>query len=204
MPPQQASLLGVAKWANLPIVCGRYTPKGQYHSPGGSPRLLVGKPSTRAWWLRSESQMLLLHMEVSRCSHKARFSTLRRVSRNHRRGGKVRSGASTADRPVFFKDIPEAGFIYGLPIVMNYAVMYEYAVDRNSGQFKAPFNQIKNEPSVFTYKDTAIPTPGKTLNFKDLSVEDKLEIGLGMTPSGRWRQPRQPFDHLLSRSTAGE
>ena len=28
---------------------------------------------------------------------------------------------------------------------MNYAVMYEYAVDRNSGQFKAPFNQIKNE-----------------------------------------------------------
>ena len=37
--------------------------------------------------------------------------------------------------------------------------MYEYAVDRNSGQFKAPFNQIKNEPNVFTYKDTAIPTP---------------------------------------------
>jgi len=43
--------------------------------------------------------------------------------------------------------------------VMNYAVMYEYAVDRDSGQFKAPFNQIKNEPNVFTYKDTAIPTP---------------------------------------------
>src|SRR3984957_14896760 len=66
-----------------------------------------------------------------------------------------------ADRPGFFKakDIAEAGFIYGLPIVMNYAVMYEYAVDRNSGQFKAPFNQIKNEPNVFTYKDTAIPTP---------------------------------------------
>jgi hypothetical protein len=43
------------------------------------------------------------------------------------------------------KAIAEEGFIYGLPIVMNYAVMYEYAVDRNSGQFKAPFNQIKNE-----------------------------------------------------------
>jgi hypothetical protein len=57
------------------------------------------------------------------------------------------------------KDIAEEGFIYGLPIVMNYAVMYEYAIDRNSGQFKAPFNQIKNEPNVFTYKDTAIVTP---------------------------------------------
>jgi len=57
------------------------------------------------------------------------------------------------------KAIAEEGFVYGLPIVMNYAVMYEYAVDRNSGQFKAPFNEIKNEPNVFTYKDTAIPTP---------------------------------------------
>ncbi|MEA5532587.1 DUF1254 domain-containing protein [Crocosphaera sp. XPORK-15E] len=56
------------------------------------------------------------------------------------------------------KAIAEAGFIYGLPIVMNYAVMYEYAVDKNSGQFKAPFNQIKNEARVFTYKDTAVIT----------------------------------------------
>ena len=42
---------------------------------------------------------------------------------------------TSADRPGFFKakDIAEAGFIYGLPIVMNYGVMYEYAVDRNSG-----------------------------------------------------------------------
>lgn len=68
---------------------------------------------------------------------------------------------TSAERPGFFKakDIAEAGFIYGLPIVMNYAVMHEYAVDRSSGQFKAPFNQIKNEPNVFTYKDTAIVTP---------------------------------------------
>jgi len=57
------------------------------------------------------------------------------------------------------KDIAEEGFIYGLPIVMNYAVMYAYAVDKDSGQFKAPFNEIKNEARVFTYKDTAIVTP---------------------------------------------
>jgi 2-keto-4-pentenoate hydratase len=29
-------------------------------------------------------------------------------------------------------------------------------VDRNSGQFKAPFNQIFNEARVFTPKDTAV------------------------------------------------
>src|SRR6476659_2412193 len=61
--------------------------------------------------------------------------------------------------PAETKAIAEEGFIYGLPIVMNYAVMYEYAVDKNSGQYKAPFNQIKNEARVFTYKDTAVVTP---------------------------------------------
>jgi hypothetical protein len=57
------------------------------------------------------------------------------------------------------KAIAEEGFIYGLPIVMNYAVMYAYAVDKGNPEFKAPFNQIKNEARVFTYKDTAIVTP---------------------------------------------
>ena len=30
------------------------------------------------------------------------------------------------------KAIAEEAFIYGLPIVMNYAVMYEYAVDKDN------------------------------------------------------------------------
>jgi hypothetical protein len=57
------------------------------------------------------------------------------------------------------KDIAEEAYIYGFPMVMNYGVMYSYAVDRDSGQFKAPFNQILNEARVFTPKDTAIITP---------------------------------------------
>jgi len=57
------------------------------------------------------------------------------------------------------KAIAEEAFIYGLPIVMNYAVMHEFSVDRNSGQFKAPFNTLSNEARVFTFKDTAVVTP---------------------------------------------
>src|SRR5712672_1406355 len=73
------------------------------------------------------------------------------------------------------KNIAEEGFIYGLPIVMNYAVMYEYSVDRNSGQFKAPFNQIKNEARVFTYKDTAIITPNSDTPYSFLWLDLRAE-----------------------------
>ncbi len=73
------------------------------------------------------------------------------------------------------KDIAEEGFIYGLPIVMNYAVMYEYAADRNSGQFKAPFNQIKNEARVYTYKDTAVITPNSDTPYSILWLDLRAE-----------------------------
>ncbi|MCP8937222.1 DUF1254 domain-containing protein [Alsobacter sp. SYSU M60028] len=84
--------------------------------------------------------------------------------------------AQTA-RPGIVKaaEIAEAGFIYGLPIVMNYGVMYEYAVDRNSGQFKAPFNQIANEARVFTYKDTAIVTPNSDTPYSFLWMDLRAE-----------------------------
>jgi hypothetical protein len=55
--------------------------------------------------------------------------------------------------------IAEEGFIYGLPLVMNYAVMQEFAVNTNSGQFKAPFNEINNQHRVATPEDTAVVTP---------------------------------------------
>ena len=73
------------------------------------------------------------------------------------------------------KDIAEEGFIYGLPIVMNYAVMNEYAIDPNSGQFKAPFNQLKNEPNVYTYKDTAIVTPNSDTPYSFVWMDLRAE-----------------------------
>jgi hypothetical protein len=73
------------------------------------------------------------------------------------------------------KAIAEEGFIYGLPIVMNYAVMYEYAVDKNSPEFKAPFNQIKNEARVFTPKDTAIVTPNSDTPYSFLWMDLRAE-----------------------------
>jgi hypothetical protein len=71
--------------------------------------------------------------------------------------------------------LAEQAYVYGLPIVMNYAVMYEYAVDKDSGQFKAPFNEIKNEARVFTYEDTAVVTPNSDTPYSFLWMDLRAE-----------------------------
>lgn len=81
------------------------------------------------------------------------------------------------------KDIAEEGFIYGLPIVLNYGAMYEFAVDRNSGQFKAPFNQIKNISHVSTYKDTAVVTPNSDTPYSILWADLRAEPMVVSVPS---------------------
>src|SRR5207245_2953900 len=73
------------------------------------------------------------------------------------------------------KAIAEEAFIYGLPIVMNYAVMNEFCVDKNSGQYKAPFNEINNEARVFTYKDTAVVTPNSDTPYSILWLDLRAE-----------------------------
>jgi hypothetical protein len=81
------------------------------------------------------------------------------------------------DRPSMaeIKAIAEEGFIYGLPLVMNYAVMYDFVVDKSSGQYKAPFNQISNEARVFTYKDTAVVTPNSDTPYSLLWLDLRAE-----------------------------
>src|SRR5438477_746452 len=90
--------------------------------------------------------------------------------------GLALTSARAADiTPAETKTIAEEGFIYGLPIVMNYAVMYEYSVDKNSPNYKAPFNQIKNEARVYTYQDTAIITPNSDTPYSLLWLDLRAE-----------------------------
>jgi hypothetical protein len=55
--------------------------------------------------------------------------------------------------------VAEQAYLYGFPMIVGYDVIYKFFIDRNSGQFKAPINEISNEARVFTPKDTAISTP---------------------------------------------
>ncbi len=87
------------------------------------------------------------------------------------------------------KAIAEEAFIYGLPIVMNYAVMNEFVVDKDSGQYKAPFNTISNEARVFTYKDTAVVTPNSDTPYSMLWLDLRAEpmvISVPAVAKGRY------------------
>ncbi|MBC8108214.1 MAG: DUF1254 domain-containing protein [Anaerolineae bacterium] len=122
--------------------------------------------------------------------------------------------AKSADvTPAEAKLIAEEGFIYGLPIVMNYAVMYEYSVDKNSGQYKAPFNQIHNEARVFTYEDTSVVTPNSDTPYSILWLDLRAEPIVLSVPAVE--KPRYysvmlcdgntyNYGYLGSRATAGE
>ena len=73
------------------------------------------------------------------------------------------------------KAIAEEGFIYGLPLVMNYAVMNEFAVDTKSSQFKAPFNEINNQHHVATPEDTAVITPNSDTPYSIVWLDLRAE-----------------------------
>ena len=71
--------------------------------------------------------------------------------------------------------VAEEAYLYGFPMIVNYKVMYEYAIDRSSGQFKAPFNVISNEGRVFTPKDTAIVTPNSDTPYSLVELDLRAE-----------------------------
>jgi len=61
--------------------------------------------------------------------------------------------------PAQARAIAAEAYLYGLPLVMNYKAMYLGAAAKDSPQFKAPFNEIKNVAHVSTPDDKAIVAP---------------------------------------------
>lgn len=96
-------------------------------------------------------------------------------------GGKkdamTQAAKTETDRPTFTeaKAIAAEGFIYGLPIVMNYAVFHDYFIEAASGQYKTPLGQIHNEARVFTPADTAIITPNSDTPYSMLGMDLRAE-----------------------------
>lgn len=77
--------------------------------------------------------------------------------------------------PVEARAIAKEAYIYGFPIVGNYLVLYTYFVNRQGPEFKAPWNQIRNIPRVFTSEDKAVKAPNSDTPYSMLGMDLRTE-----------------------------
>ncbi len=98
-----------------------------------------------------------------------RDDTVAQAERETEQQGAEKPGA------IAIKDTVKEAYIYAFPMLMNYAVLHEYFVDKNSGQYKAPFNTIYNEARVFTYEDTAVVTPNSDTPYSFIGMDLRTE-----------------------------
>ena len=86
------------------------------------------------------------------------------------------SSARAADvTPAEARTIAKEAYIYGFPMVDNYRIQYAYFVDRENPEFKAPWNDIRNIPRVFTPADTTIQTPNSDTPYSMLGMDLRTE-----------------------------
>jgi hypothetical protein len=71
--------------------------------------------------------------------------------------------------------IAKEAYIYGYPMVDSYRIEYAYFVNTNDPEYKAPWNEIKNIPSVYTPADTAIQTPNSDTPYSWLGLDLRTE-----------------------------
>jgi hypothetical protein len=88
------------------------------------------------------------------------------------------AGADTfeaIDKAINEFELAEEAYIYAFPMIASYNTMYDFAIDKASSQFKAPFNRIWNDSHAFTPKDNAVALPNpdapSSLVWMDLRAE---------------------------------
>jgi hypothetical protein len=73
------------------------------------------------------------------------------------------------------RSIAKEAYVYGFPLVDNYRVLYAYAVDTKSPDYKGPFNTIKNEARVYTSEDKTIQTPNSDTPYSFAALDLRAE-----------------------------
>lgn len=73
------------------------------------------------------------------------------------------------------QDLYERAYIYGLPIIMSYKTMFFYAIDTDSDQYKAPFNEIANTARVYGPQDTAVVSVNSDTPYSTIWLDLRAE-----------------------------
>lgn len=71
--------------------------------------------------------------------------------------------------------IAKEAYIYGYPMVDSYRIQNAYFVDSHNPEYKAPWNQIRNMPRVFTAEDKAVQTPNSDTPYSMLGIDLRAE-----------------------------
>ncbi|MBC8108215.1 MAG: DUF1254 domain-containing protein [Anaerolineae bacterium] len=115
--------------------------------------------------------------------------------------------------PAEARAIAKEAYIYGFPLVDNYRIQHTYFVDRSNPEFKAPWNQIKNTPRVYTPEDKAIQTPNSDTPYSFVGMDLRAEPVVLTVPAvekGRYYSIQLidaytfNFDYIGSRATGNE
>jgi hypothetical protein len=83
--------------------------------------------------------------------------------------------AADALSPEEARAIAKEAYIYGYPMVDSYRILYAYAVDRENPEFKAPWNQLRNIPRVYTPEDKAVQTPNSDTPYSFIGMDLRAE-----------------------------
>jgi hypothetical protein len=77
--------------------------------------------------------------------------------------------------PQEVRQVVKEAYIYGYPMVDSYRIQHAYFVDRDNPEYKAPWNQIRNIPRVFTPDDKTVQTPNSDTPYSMLGMDLRAE-----------------------------
>jgi hypothetical protein len=121
--------------------------------------------------------------------------------------------AQTGVTPEEARAIAKEAYVYAFPLVDNYRVQHAYFVDRDSPEFKAPWNQLKNIPRVFTPADTAVQAANTDTPYSFVGMDlraEPLVFTLPIIEKDRYFSVQLVdfytfnFDYMGSRTTGNE
>jgi hypothetical protein len=92
-----------------------------------------------------------------------------------KQAGQTGEAGQTALTPDEIRAIAKEAYVYGSPMVDNYRISHAYFVDSSNPEFKAPLNQIKNIPRVYTPADTAIQSPNSDTPYSFVGMDLRAE-----------------------------
>ncbi|MCG5076146.1 DUF1254 domain-containing protein [Paraburkholderia tagetis] len=85
------------------------------------------------------------------------------------------TAAAPAVSPEEVRAIARDAYIYGYPVIDNYRIQYSYFADKQSPEYKGPWNTIHNSAHVYTPDDKAMQTPNSDTPYSQLGADLRAE-----------------------------